>query len=177
MKTHSSTRGFTLVELCIALSVTAILATTAVPSMQDLIDTRRIDGVAAQFATDVQFVRTEAVSRNQPVRMSFHDTAAGQCYVVHTGDAAQCECGGSGPAQCVGDAQEIKTVHLPSASRVSLQPNARSMLVDPLQGTVSPTGTVRVAGPRGREVHQIVNIMGRVRSCSPQAAVRGYHAC
>ena len=63
------------------------------------------------------------------------------------------------------------------ADRVRLQTNVSSMLIDPLHGTVSPTGTLRLIGDDTRSVNHVVNIMGRVRSCSPLAAVPGYRAC
>ena len=170
-------RGVSLVEACIVLAVSAILASTAAPGMQALIDTRRLDGAATQLATDIQFVRTEAVARNLPVRLSFHVTPDGSCYVVHTGNAVQCDCVAAGPAQCTGSAQQIKTVRVPTTDHVSVQPNVSSMLVDPLHGTITPTGTLRVVGADGRAVHHVVNIMGRVRSCSPLAAMPGYRAC
>jgi type IV fimbrial biogenesis protein FimT len=103
--------------------------------------------------------------------------ADGSCYVLHTGAADLCTCQPVGPAQCVGGAQEIRTVVLPDADRVRLQANVGSMLFDPLHGTSTPTGTLRVLGTGARAVHHIVNIMGRVRSCSPQAAMPGYRAC
>ncbi len=170
-------RGVTLVEACIVMAVTAVLAGTAAPGMQDLIDTRRLDGAATLLATDLQFVRTEAVARNTPVRVSFHATTEGSCYVVHTGNAAQCDCAAPGPAQCTGDAVQIKTVRVLTADHVAVQANTLSMLADPLHGTVTPTGTVRVIGANGRAVHHVVNVMGRVRSCSPLAAMPGYRAC
>jgi type IV fimbrial biogenesis protein FimT len=46
-----------------------------------------------------------------------------------------------------------------------------------VRGTVTPTGTVTVATANGRALKQTVNIMGRVRSCSPDGAVLGYRAC
>jgi type IV fimbrial biogenesis protein FimT len=169
--------GVTLVEACTVVAVLAILASTAAPNLQGLIDSRRLDGAATQLATDIQFVRTEAVARNLPVRLSFHATAEGSCYVVHTGNADQCDCNAPGPAACTGDARQIKTVMLTAADRVSLQTNTASVLFDPLHGTSTPTGTLRLVGQQGRAVHHIVNVMGRVRSCSPQGAMPGYRAC
>jgi len=36
---------------------------------------------------------------------------------------------------------------------------------------------LRVLGANGRAVHHVVNVMGRVRSCSPLNAMPGYTAC
>lgn len=177
--TPSRQRGLTLVELAVVGAITALLAGTAAPRLQGLLDGRRLEGAATQLATDLQFARSEAVSRNQAVRISFHADAASaaSCYVIHTGLAAQCSCGASGAASCSGGAQQIKTVRWTAVDRVSLQANAGSMLFDPLHGTSTPTGTLRVIASDGRAVHHVVNVMGRIRSCSPQAAMTGYRAC
>ena len=183
MKTSplSAQQGITLIEACIVLAVTAVVAGSAAPGMQRLIDARRLDGAATQLATDIQFIRTEAVARNEALRLSWHAAPAGRCYVIHTGNAGQCDCSNigvtAGPAQCSGGAREIKTVTIAAAERLDLQANVASVLFDPLHGTSTPTGTWRVIGTGGRAVHHVVNVMGRVRSCSPQAAVPGYRAC
>lgn len=179
--TFSAQRGVTLIEACIVLAITAIVAGSAAPGMQSLIDARRLDGAATQLATDIQFVRSEAVARNEPLRLSVHATSTGSCYVIHTGNADQCPCAeasaASGPALCSGDAHEVKTVTIATGDHIGLQANVASVLFDPLHGTSTPTGTLRVTGASGRAVHHVINVMGRVRSCSPQAAASGYRAC
>ena len=177
MKTPGSQRGFTLVEACIVMAVLGIISASAAPGMQGLIDTRRLDGAATQLATDIHYVRSEAVARNQPVRLSIHSNPDTSCYVIHTGLSAQCSCATAGPAVCSGDAEQIKTVVLAAAQRVSLQANVGSVLFDPLHGTSTPTGTLRVLGSQGRAVHHVINVMGRVRSCSPSNTMPGYRAC
>jgi len=175
---NNKQRGITLVEACVGLAVAAIISTGAAPSMRQLLDARRFDGIASQLASDLQFTRISAVARNQRLRFSLQTDATGSCYVIHTGSADQCECGNAdGPAACSGDAQEIKTIRLASADRVTLQSNVLSILFDPQHGTSTPTGTLHVVGADGREVRQIVNVMGRVRACSPQGRVPGYRAC
>jgi type IV fimbrial biogenesis protein FimT len=175
---HGRQRGITLIEACVTLTVAATVATSAAPSMRSLLDSRRLDGAASQLGHDLQFARSTAVARNQRVRFSVHGATTGSCYVIHTGNADQCECGtGDGPAVCSGDARELKTIRLTNADRVAMQSNVASILFDPQHGTSTPTGTLRLVGPDGREVRQIVNVMGRVRACSPQGAVPGYRAC
>jgi len=170
-------RGITMIEACMVLAVSGVLIGAAVPGLQGVIDARRIGSAASQLATDLQLVRTEAVLRNEPVRLSFYARADATCWVVHTGSAAQCTCNAPGPAVCGGGAAAIKTVQWPSRDHVRVQANVASMLFDPLHGTSTPTGTVRVIGAQGREVQHIVNVMGRVRSCSPLGAMPGYRPC
>ena len=95
MKTRQTQRGVTWLETCVVLTILGLISSAAVPAMGQLIDSRRLEGTAVQLATDVQFARSEAVARNQPVRISLFATPQGSCYVVHTGAAGQCLCAGS----------------------------------------------------------------------------------
>ena len=69
-----------MIELIVVLAVTAILAAIVIPSFSNLLARNRLDGVYTELQTDVQLARTEAVSRNLPVRVTF---GVG-CYVIHT---------------------------------------------------------------------------------------------
>ncbi len=171
----ASAQGFTLVELVAVMAVAGIVATAAVPSLGGLIDTQRISGVASELASDLQYARSEAVHRNQGVRVSFQANAA--CYVIHTGSANQCHCSGTGPAVCESGAQALKTVALDDTRRIGVHSNVASMVFDPVHGTATPAATLRITGSQGRSVQHTVNIMGRVRSCSPLSSVSGYRAC
>ncbi|WP_428422551.1 GspH/FimT family pseudopilin [Methylibium sp.] len=171
-------RGFTLVEAGATLSILAIVATLALPGFQDLLQHRHTEGVASELATDLQFLRSEAVARNQALRASFVTLPdGGTCYVLHTGAASACGCQADGSPSCTGEAQQIKTVLLPAGSRASVQANVGSIVYEPRHGTSTPAATIRVTGLDGRTVHHVVNIMGRVRSCSPRAEFSGYRAC
>ncbi len=60
---------------------------------------------------------------------------------------------------------------------VTMNANVESISLDGQFGTVVPTATVRFQGRSGVALHQVVNVMGRVRTCSPGGAVAGHRAC
>ncbi len=170
-------RGLSLIEACVVTALAALTLVIAVPGFGTLIERQRLQGSAAQLAADLHWLRSEALVRNEALRFSLHTTASGSCTVVHTGNRVDCRCPETGPAVCEGDAAALKTSHWPSHERIAVNANITSMLFDPVQGTTSPTGSVRVTDSQGRGITHVVNIMGRVRSCSPAAAVPGYRAC
>jgi type IV fimbrial biogenesis protein FimT len=160
-------RGVSMIEACCVLAIASILAGTALPSFKDTVGKRTLEGVSSEVRTDLVYARSEAVARNQGVRVSFYEGAAGRCYVIHTGNRADCQCDGSGPAVCTGDAQALKTVNAARGTQVVA--NVSSLRFDPTNGTTSPTGTVCTVPGSGRAVHNVVSLMGRVRTCSPVA--------
>ncbi|QUP56666.1 prepilin-type N-terminal cleavage/methylation domain-containing protein (plasmid) [Ralstonia syzygii] len=60
-------RGFTLVELVIVISIVAILVTLAAPSFQSTIQSARTTTEVNSLVNDLQFARSEAIKRGQPV--------------------------------------------------------------------------------------------------------------
>ena len=170
-------RGMTLIEAGVVVALTAILLTSAAPDMRRFLDTRRLEAVSDRLATDLQFARIESVARHQALRLTLHRGTEAGCYLLHTGAASQCRCEADGRAVCEGDAVLVKAVSVPPAERATLSANVASMLFDPVLGTVTPTGTWRITGADGRAVHHVVNLIGRVRTCSPQGAVAGHTAC
>jgi type IV fimbrial biogenesis protein FimT len=169
-------RGTSLIECCMTLAIVSILAGTAAPALIDSNKKQVVDGRAREIAMDVNFARSEAVARQQGVRISFHAVGGGSCMVVHTGSTADCGCDATGAAQCVNSATAIKSSHFPVAGGLTVSANVASMRFEPVHGTVTPAGTVKLAWASGQTVHQVVNILGRVRTCSPNAT-KGYLAC
>lgn len=168
--------GLTLTETLVAMSISLVAVGTAVPGFDGARERRHLEGVTAQLETDLQLARSEAVALNRTLRIAFERGVAGGCYVIHTGGAQDCRCGDTGPV-CQGDAVALRSARLDAESGVSLAGNVQSMVFDPAKGTVTPTGTLRVVGRSGREIRTVVNIMGRVRSCSPAGGVSGLPAC
>lgn len=170
-------RGVTMLESLIAVSVTAVALGSALPGFEQARERRHIEGAAAQLETDIMHSRSLAVAQNQGVRIGFESLQAGTCYTVHTGAANACTCDASGAATCSAGAEAIRTVFFPAQGPVALRANVRSILFDPRLGTSTPTGTLRVEGRGNAAIHLIVNIMGRVRSCSPAPGLAGLPRC
>jgi type IV fimbrial biogenesis protein FimT len=66
---------------------------------------------------------------------------------------------------------------LPASEGIAVTANVGSVLFDPLHGTSSPTATFTLIAASGRSIEHVVNLLGRVRSCSPQGSVPGYAVC
>ena len=63
-------RGFTLIELMIALVITAILIALATPSYQNTIQKRRVTSAAESIASLLALAQGEAIKRNELVAVS-----------------------------------------------------------------------------------------------------------
>jgi type IV fimbrial biogenesis protein FimT len=168
--------GLTLVECALTAAVVAVIVGLSLPSFQSLTQRRAVEGLAAQLETDLQLARSAAVAHNESVRVSFQTAATGACYVVHTGPAHACVCQPSGDAVCDPGAMALRTSLQVPQRGISLTSNSASMLFDSAIGTVSPTGTIRVIAPQA-SLHLVVNIMGRVRTCTPDRSLPGYADC
>jgi len=169
--------GITLVETTVVTSVLAVLTELAVPSFDSSMQRRHLEGAAAQLETDIHYARSLAVARNAPLRISFEAGAGGSCYVIHTGASNQCSCAADGTAICQGDAAAERAVRFEPGGTVSLRSNSSSALFDPTKGTSSPTAMVQLQARNGTAIHQVTNIMGRMRSCSPAPALSVYRRC
>ena len=170
--------GLSAVELMISLAISTVLLGSAVPMLQDLRTGQALRATAALLETDIQFARSQAMASGQPLRLSLQSiNGAESCYVIHTGAANACRCDGAGQAHCDAGAKLLRLAEQPGASGITLAPVQRSLLFDPGKGTVTPTATLRVEDREGRAIHQIVNIMGRVRSCTPSVGLSGLKPC
>lgn len=61
--------GFTLIEMMVVISITAILAALAMPSMRDMVERNAIAGQTNAFIGAATLARSEAIKRNTSVVM------------------------------------------------------------------------------------------------------------
>ncbi len=175
---RSTQSGLSLVESLCSLAITALLMGGALPLFNELRWSQALQSAASLLETDLHHARSLAVISGRPVRLSIQaPSAGGSCYVVHTGAAHACRCDGRGQAQCDAGAELLRLAEQPVNAGIRLAPVDRSILFDGGKGTVTPTATLKIIDPDGRTVHQVVNIMGRVRTCAVGGSLGGLRRC
>jgi type IV fimbrial biogenesis protein FimT len=170
------TRGFTLIELLVVISLAGVLIALAAPSFTGMLQRKRVEGVAHELGTDMQYARSEAVQRNARVRVIFGT----DCYAIHvvgTTDATSCTALGTG-------AVPLKTVQIDSGPTLAFTPAVsgtpyvefdpvRGMALDPTGSNMS--GSVTVSGGGGAwQLRSLVTRVGRMKNCSPNGSVPGF---
>ena len=150
--------GFTLVELMITVVVLAVLALVAIPTFQEVLAKRRLEGVANELSADLQYARTQAVADNTTVTLTTTSTTS---YTI-TGN------------------QTYKTVTLGQGSTVT---NGVTIAFLPLRGCTNatcsaPDVSIDIANSGTTSTLQVrVNNMGRVQLCTPGGSFGGYSTC
>lgn len=169
--------GFSLVEQLVALAITTTVVGGTVPTFQELRDKQRLNNIAGQLESELQWGRHQAVARNQTVRISFGKAGDG-CYVLFTGADGSCDCtSGGGVAMCTGSAENLRTVHMDPEAGVALSSTAKGIGFEANWGTVTPTTTLELRNRRNQSLRLVINITGRIRSCAPGAAMLGHPVC
>lgn len=171
-------RGLTLIETLTVVAIGAVVLAQAGPALEQLRQTRALRGAAALVEADVQHARAAAAARQQPLRLMIGRNGSGSCLALHTGPADACQCDTDGRTYCQVGARLLRAQRFTLAEhRVQLQAATNGLWIDPARGTVTPTATLRVVSADGRALHQVVNLLGRVRTCSPDGQLSGVASC
>jgi prepilin-type N-terminal cleavage/methylation domain-containing protein len=76
-QSSSTTRGFTLVELLIAIAVLGILGAIAIPSLLNIIDETKINLLTEQIRQSLKQAQQQAISEQQTYMVRFRKTSQG----------------------------------------------------------------------------------------------------
>jgi type IV fimbrial biogenesis protein FimT len=88
----SIARGFTVIEMMIALAVLAIITSLALPSYRAILEKRQVTSGAQQIAAFLSAAQLEAVKRNERVAVSYDFTDKGDWCIGMVVDADSCVC-------------------------------------------------------------------------------------
>ena len=171
-------KGITLIETMVVITLLAILAAIAVPSFRDMMINRRLEGKAREYVTHMNWARSLAVSNNQAVNLRISTDESASCYVVFQGPVNDCNCNANG-AVCTIPGNDFLVIVLPHSDgvRVSARTESATTRINPKQGTITPTLTAIFTADNGKAIHNISNILGRTRSCTPEDASFGIRIC
>jgi type IV fimbrial biogenesis protein FimT len=175
------THGFTMIELMITIVVAAVLIALAAPSYRTYTAKKKVEGTLAELHTDLQFARSEAVSRNTPVRV----TVNANCYAVHLPS-------GASNANCVVTpaTASLRTVTVDDTRSVSLAPVGALTFInfDSVRGEASFGGLASTDTEASIDVSSTAGVssafnlrarvtkFGRVQVCTTNA-MAGYSSC
>lgn len=102
----------------------------AAPSFIEYIVTQRVVSIHAQLVTDLQYARSEAISRGQHVAVRFQFSSGptgASCYIIYTrpdpgANPRECDCFAAPGSRCAfADTSEVRTVIVPNSLRVLLR--------------------------------------------------------
>ena len=187
--------GFTLIELMVVVALIATVLALAAPSFRDFILMQRLKGINAQLVTDLQYARSEAVSRAVPVHFRFQIAPAPRsmsCYVMYTSPAGDpCDCTLDEGLRCGVQQREVRTVQVPTdlsvvisaagnpADRFSFDPRTggRVLISTDFLDPISDDFLVHVYIDAARKLRDTVPVSGRVQVCIPASSNVGGTAC
>lgn len=160
-------RGLTLIELMIALAISVVLMSLAVPSMQSLLQRQRLKTAAHNLATDLAEARFEAARRGQTMHVVYA-TGADWCYALATTSGCDCR---------VAQSCRLKSVQAGDARGVQLV-EAQPMAFDPTGGaSLGERAALLQASGRSERLSVVLSALGRARVCAPDGALAQIPGC
>lgn len=181
-KHQKSQKGFTLIELLITVVILGILVAIATPSMFSILESRKLKGAAEKAFADFQFVKTEAIKRNSPVRMDFTGFGSGNDWCYGFKVNANCDCTETDSSLATfceidGIKKVVNQDDYDGAVSVAnlLVPFGGAASFEPVRGTTS-NGNIEFELSGGRKIKIIVSTIGRIRLCS-DSSIGGYRSC
>jgi len=188
----SSVRGFTVIELLIAVALSAVIAALALPSYRAILEKRQVTSGAEQLAAFLSWAKVAAVEHNQFVVVKYQPTVGGWCFGMRADDAstATCDCEetdiASANACAVDGALRIldsSGLNYPEVLNSASMGDDGTLAFDPVRGLTEngEKATLELVSDDDRFALDIeISVTGTVKICSNKDAdkdVPGFDEC
>lgn len=189
-------RGFTLIELMVAVTLLAFLLMMGAPSMSAWLQNQQIRNLSEAVKDGLAAARAEAARRNAPVRLQFMDSLTASCALSTSGrdlvvsmDDASGACNSTNMADATAPTAPriVQTKPRGDGSANAVVAASQSAIVFNALGRVTPVpaadisiditnptgGTCLASGGQMRCLRIVVTAAGQVRMCDPRASFNG----
>ena len=184
-KEFSKNKGFTVIELLIAVAVVAIVTSLALPSYRTIIEKRQVTSGAQQIASFLSLAQLEAVKRNEEVVVSYSAPDDGNWCIGIDADDGVCDCGTNLNSCTIDGATRVMTqdnLNYPEA--LTSMTGDGTFSFDPVRGMLTTFTDVASVGfvsqPENTYALNVdVGPTGRVRICSVDSSTKvpGFQTC
>ena len=192
-KEFSTNKGFTVIELLIAVAVLAIITSLALPSYRAILEKRQVTSGAEQIMAFLSSAQMEAVKRNQFVAVNFQPNGGDWCFGMTSGDDEDVTCNCS-DGSCLLDGAE-RTIFSSTLSKPEVlvlngidfgnaDGDKQTILFDPVRGmtVLAESASVQLISPDQETWALNVEMVptGRVKICADDRSsksVPGYKEC
>jgi type IV fimbrial biogenesis protein FimT len=174
--------GLAILEVIITLCIVGLLIAVATPTFARLLERYRLKAATELLYSDLQLVKTEAIKRNNRVRLSFQTSNAGATWCYGIKEQSTCDCNvDTGSSACHLDniskvvrSTDFPHIHLTTA----ISSGSNHFTFDGVRNTTAGTfGRATFTSlMEGLETRVIVSRLARIRFCSPAGDknVNGY---
>jgi len=182
-------RGFSLVEVMIAIMVLALIINFGVPAMNSFLERNRLKSAAEEIYSQLQYARSESIKQNRALYMKFSAdgttgwslgiSAASGCTITETdannANACRIDVGGTWVRKVFINSTTGQSY--PDVS-MSVNPDPYEISFDQVRGTAT-AGEVTLTSNSGWVIKNTLSALGHVKLCSPTGAnnVVGYPSC
>lgn len=177
-------KGFTLIELMVALAVLAILAVVAIPSFIDFRERAAVRGAGDQLVSFWANARLEALKRDRLISVSIKKSGNTMCMGAST-TSTGCDCFTAGACdvdQYPSTQADWRGVTIPSALKPTLGPTDTDddglAIIDPKRGYLADATdvggvTIQSPGANAYRLRLYVDRWARPYLCMPTDSPRG----
>jgi type IV fimbrial biogenesis protein FimT len=158
-------RGFTLLELAIAIAILVVLATVALPQLGAQLDQRRLHAAAEALSADLSEARFEAARQGRSVHLVLHNGGA-WCWALATEPGCPC-----------GSRQSCELRHATPSEHQGIRTLQGQSVQLTATGSAQSTGDFTLESNRGSRLRVQVQALGRPRICTERGPAQRYAAC